>query len=83
MAKEAHCLDAMPVPLYRQRMLTASEMGRKGGKARAAKMSAKERSEHMRRASRAFWSKLTPEQRSTLARKRALIRNKKRNRKKT
>lgn len=59
-------------------MLTASEMGRKGGKARAANMTAKERSEHMRRASQAFWAKLTPEERSALARKRARVRKKRR-----
>jgi hypothetical protein len=78
---ESHFLDAMPVPLYPRPMLTASEMGRKGGKARAAKMTAKERSEHMRRASEAFWAKLTSEERSALARKRALTREKNRARK--
>ena len=43
--------------------------GRKGGPARAARMTAAERSESARKASQARWNRLTPAERSEIARK--------------
>ena len=50
--------------------------GRIGGKRRAAKMTAKQRSEGAGLASRAYWDALSPEQRSAEMKRRAAKRKK-------
>lgn len=54
----------------------AVNLGRLGGKARAARMSSEERSEASRKAVAARWAAMTPAQRSAAAKKSARKRKK-------
>lgn len=54
----------------------AVSLGRRGGKARAANLTAAERSEGARKAVAAMWANLTPEQRTARAKKAAKKRKK-------
>lgn len=49
----------------------AVNLGRKGGQARAARMSKDERSEASRKAISAYWAGLSPEERSAVMKARA------------
>jgi hypothetical protein len=49
--------------------MTVSEMGRKGAKAKYAKMSAEERSQGARNAVNARWARTTAEERSAFGKK--------------